>query len=396
MAPKNKTSKKTKKDFDQIKRIKNGPFFKWALILLVGSLIGGTATYLYLNNQTSPLPQQQEEKNVYTGFLLEVYDKIQENYWKKLSEAELAGLFKQGSEQLIRAQYRVEPNNKQGLQQMFNKALSQLNQEQKKEYAVKLANLVLSSLEPAGRNALYTQKQETDLKNLVENVNPETGEIEPTVFSKLITPDISYIWISKMSPQTLEEFQKTTENISENQDPNALILDLRNNIGGAIDILPYFLGHFIGQGQYAYEFYHQGEYTPYKTKTGWLPGLIKYKKVVILINENAQSSAELMAAVLKKYNVGVVLGTTTRGWGTIERVFPLENQISDNETYSIFLVHTLTLRDDNQPIEGNGVNPLIAINDTNWKKQLLQYFNYPELIEEIEQIWNQNPKEFSQ
>lgn len=147
-----------------------------------------------------------------------------------------------------------------------------------------------------------------------------------------------------------------------------------------------FQALLIGQDQYAYQFFQQGEKTDFKTRSGWLPSLVRYKKVVILVNENTQSSAEVMAAVLKKYNVGVVVGTRTRGWGTIEKVFPLENQLNEGEKYSLFLVHSLTLRDDGQPIEGRGIDPLIDITDSNWESQLYSYFHYSELTKAIKEI----------
>jgi C-terminal processing protease CtpA/Prc len=124
----------------------------------------------------------------------------------------------------------------------------------------------------------------------------------------------------------------------------------------------------------------------FKTRIGWLPSLIQYKKVVVLINENTQSSAEVMAATLKKYNVGVLVGTTTKGWGTVERVFPLKSQLDPSEKYSIFLVHSLTLREDGKPIQGNGVTPTISIKDANWEEQLREYFDNEELIKAVKTV----------
>jgi len=118
-----------------------------------------------------------------------------------------------------------------------------------------------------------------------------------------------------------------------------------------------------------------------------LASLTRYKKVIILIDNQTQSSAEVMAAALKKYNAGVLFGTATRGWGTVERAFPIENQIDENESYSVFLVHSLTLRDDGQPIEGKGVDPTININDSNWSDQLLAYYNFPNLIKAIKSLY---------
>jgi C-terminal processing protease CtpA/Prc len=436
--------------------------YKKYLIFLIGLIIivaifsfGATSGYFYFKKSNPQTNQIIEEKNTYTAFLLEIYDKIKENYWDTLSQAELNNYFKLGSEKLVGGSHTPEPNNREGLEKMLNKILADLNQEQKKEFSVTLANIVLQNLQPIGRSGLYTTQDEQALKNRVENINPESDlyanlglgknasqqEIEkayqekialleknqspetqaelektkyayqvlsdskkkqrydqtgaePTVFGKLVRPNILYLHIQKFSPVSFEEFQNEVNKVDNIEGLDTLILDLRDNVGGSIDILPYFLGPFIGYDQYAYEFLHQGERTPFKTKVGWLNSLVRYKKVVILIDNQSQSTAELMASVLKKYNVGVLVGERTKGWGTIERVFELENQISPGEKYSIFLVHTLTLRDDNQPIESNGIEPAISINSPDWKKQLLAYFNHQELVKAIEEIWHQDPNSF--
>jgi len=89
---------------------------------------------------------------------------------------------------------------------------------------------------------------------------------------------------------------------------------------------------------------------------------------------------------MKKYNVGVLVGESTKGWGTVERVFPLKQQIDKSEKYSIFLVHSLTLKEDGEPIEGNGVEPVIKTADNNWKGQLESYFNYKPLVEAVDSV----------
>ena len=97
-----------------------------------------------------------------------------------------------------------------------------------------------------------------------------------------------------------------------------------------------------------------------------------------------------MAASLKKYNVGVLVGTTTKGWGTVERVFPLDHQIDDHEKFSLFLVHHITLREDGLPIEGRGVDPTISVKDPNWQKILLAHFNQPDIVKAVAEIFKGN------
>ncbi|MDP3726866.1 MAG: S41 family peptidase, partial [bacterium] len=94
----------------------------------------------------------------------------------------------------------------------------------------------------------------------------------------------------------------------------------------------------------------------------------------------------IIASVLKKYNAGVLVGTKTKGWGTIERVFDLKTQLDVTEKYSLFLVHTITLREDGQPIEGRGVEPLIDITQKDWDKKLLKYFHRSDLVEAVKEL----------
>jgi len=387
-----------------------------------------------------------KDKNL--AFLLEVYNTIKTNYWDKISDEQLVNLYVLATEKLTDKKQEIKTKDQKDLQNLLSKNLKEIKEEDKKnEFTAQLADIVLANLQPFGRSRLYSQKEEVDLKNRVENINPEVDQykvldvskdakpedlkkafeqksvdlkkdrspeaqqklaqvikayeilsdqdnrktydqsgVEPTMDYKLLTPDIFYLHINKFSPTTIEELVRITQKVDKDPGPTTLILDFRDNVGGTIDGLPYFLGPFIGNNQYAYQFYHQGNKEDFKTKIGWVPSLVRYKKVVILINENTQSSAEVMAAVLKKYNVGILVGTPTKGWGTVEKVFPLSHQIDANIKYSVFLAHSLTLREDGQPIEGKKVEPVINITNPNWEKQLYTYFHYPELATAIKGV----------
>lgn len=433
-------------------RLKESRFFGKIIFVAVVLSIGLAGGYL-LNNHFRNSPGKTAAfpiyKDKYVAFLFEVYDLIKENYWDKISDDQLCNLYVLGAEKLLTQPQANPPKDKAGLQKMLEKILKEINEEEKKkEFSTNLADIVLANLQPFGRSRLYSQKEETQLRNTVENKNPDVNQyqvlevsekaspqqikqsyekkseelkkdnspeaqqklaqvnrayqvladtdarrvydesgVEPTMEYRLLTSNIFYIHITKFSPTTIEELLRVTAKMDGQPDSlNTLIVDLRDNIGGAIDGLPYFLGPFIGNDQYAYQFFHQGNKQDFKTKLGWLPSLVRYKKVVILINENAQSSAEVMASVLKKYNVGVLVGTKTRGWGTVEKVFEIKQQIDPSEKYSAFLVHSLTLREDGQPIEGRGVDPVIDIADPNWERQLYAYFSNQELVNVVKKL----------
>jgi len=387
-------------------------------------------------------------KDKYVSFLFEVYDTIQKNYWDKIKDEQLINLYLLGAEKLTGKKQEIAVKDQKNLEKLLLQNIKEINEEEKKkEFTATLADIVLANLQPFGRSRLYSQKEEVDLKNRVKNINPEIDQYqvlevkkdasaeeikkafedkssqlktdtsdegqqklaqvnkayemlsdeknraiynesgaEPTMEYKLLTPQIFYLHIKQFSPTTIEELVNVTQKVDKGETLDTLILDLRDNVGGAIDGLPYFLGPFIGNDQYAYQFFHQDVKEDFKTKIGWLPTLVRFKKVVVLVNENAQSSAEVMAAVLKKYNVGILVGTATKGWGTVERVFTLNNQFDPNTKYSVFLVHSLTLRDDNQPIEGKGVEPNINIKNEGWENELTKRFNSPVLTQKIKEI----------
>ena len=60
--------------------------------------------------------------------------------------------------------------------------------------------------------------------------------------------------------------------------------------------------------------------------------------------------------------------------------------INDKEKYSMFLVHTITLREDGLPIEGNGVEPHISFDDKNWKQQLMERYNTQSLVDAVSEV----------
>lgn len=415
------------------------------LILLIIFSIGIGVGNSYLKSQKDN--PSSYSKNTHEAFISEVYDKVQENYWDNYSDTQFLEIFKLAFDKSGGNSYKEKFKNKDEFLNAFIKTLKSRNEDEKNKFTSDLATSVLSTLNPIGRSGLFTTKQEEQLKNTVENIDPQKDlyknlglnkgastsavllaytkkseelskdkskeaenklkeityakdvltekskkenydlkGVEPTFFTKIISSSVLYFQFKKFSPTSYDEFLKSFESYKNNTALTALIFDLRGNVGGAIDATPYFLGNFIGKGVSAFDFYHKGEYLPFKTPTEKLASILKYKQIVILVDNNTQSSAELMAAAFKKYHTGVVLGIPTKGWGTVEKVFQIENQFSKLQKYSLFLVHSITLRDDNQPIEGRGVDPDVNIKSLDWEQQLYSYFRNQELIDAVKSI----------
>jgi hypothetical protein len=386
-------------------------------------------------------------------FFSEIYNLIKNNYWDKtMDDVALSNLYLLAIQKLTSGNQVLLSQNEAGVEKILNETTKTMNQDSKITFIAQLSDVVLQNLKPFGRSRLYGEKMITNIQNEVKNANPDknlyadlgvtnsapqqeisqayenkiselksqgqTSEVlqkiqevqkaydtigdtqarktydvsgvESTVSYKLISPRIFYMHFTRFSPTSLEDINRAATKVDSGNELDTLIFDLRDNIGGLVDGLPYFLGPFIGPDQYAYQLFSRGEKIDIKTKLGWLPSLIRYKKVVVLINGGCQSSTEVFAATLKKYNVGVLVGTKTRGWGTIEKIEPLNNQPSPQEKYSVLLVEQITLRDDGQSIEGLGVEPNINIASEGWETELFRRFNSQEIVTAVKDILKQD------
>lgn len=390
-----------------------------------------------------------------TRFLLHLHDTVNANYWQSLSQERLADLIARGVQRFATATPSGTPDNRDALEDYLSNTFTQYAPQQRTDIAERAAALVLQSLQPQGRSQLYTKQDRKQLEKRVKNntqsetpqeqldveddADPETVEkqyeekkqqvqeststppeekeeqvrelaqaketltdtkkrtryeqagVRPTVFRSRISDDIVYLSIEKFSIATLQEFVEEAQAVNMDPQPHALILDLRGNVGGAFDAMPQFLGPFIGPNRTAFQLQQQGEQEPITTETGWLNALVPYKQVVVLVDGDTQSTAELVASVLKNYNVGTIVGETTRGWGTIERTFPLEPRISSTTKHYAFLVHSLTLKGNGQPIQGNGVQPDVSLSSDNWQDTLHTYIPSRSLVDAVADILEQRP-----
>lgn len=399
--------------------------------------------------QPDSKPANEYSEDTRVAFVENTYQLIKDNYWQAISDEELSTLYFQALSKNYGPQPELKEKNRQAIADLVEKLLNDLPETDHNKNLAQTVDIVLQNLQPLGRSRLYQQQDEQALQNLVTNVDPDTDlfsildvdqtasdsaieqayerkvadikqtvadkdqqaeqlaqaerakqalaseqnrvryqqtKVEPTVSNQLLDGNILYLDWSKFSPTTIEDFQQSLQELNRDNQISAMILDLRGNVGGAIDALPYLLGPFLGNNQYAYQFFSHGQTLDFKTKVAKLPELAPIKRIVILIDGQTQSSAEVMAASLKKYHIGVVVGEKTKGWGTVERVFPLEHQLDDQQKLSLFLVHSLTLDESGQPIEGQGVSPDVSIADSNWQAQLREYFADEKLINAVEKL----------
>ncbi|MFK7748064.1 MAG: S41 family peptidase [Kordia sp.] len=163
---------------------------------------------------------------------------------------------------------------------------------------------------------------------------------------------IAYVSMLDMGNQELTKFYQDL--MSEEAYKEGLILDLRWNIGGNVHDA---VLNFLRQKQYLNWKYREGKLT---SQSNFNYG---DKPIVLLINEQSLSDAEMTAAGFKELKMGTIVGTETYRW----IIFTTSRRLVDGSTYRLPTWGCYTL--DGKDLEMTGVAPDVYIGE-NFKERL--------------------------
>lgn len=173
--------------------------------------------------------------------------------------------------------------------------------------------------------------------------------VSKTVHPKMIG-DVGYIELNQFNEKSTEELKTALEDLKA-KGMTALVLDLRNNGGGILDVCVEIIDMFIGEGIAVYTEDKAGNRTDYHSKEGNLWD----GPMTVLVNENTASASEILAGAVQDYDRGVVVGTKTFGKGVIQDVFPLRDQSG----YKVTVAQYFT--PDGRNIDKKGIEPDVVV-----------------------------------
>lgn len=135
-----------------------------------------------------------------------------------------------------------------------------------------------------------------------------------TVTAKVINGN-GYIRIYSFSEYTDDEFEAALIQMV-NEGVTGLVIDVRNNGGGVLESAARIADQLVPAGTIASYVDKSGEKKVLYTSGAGQTDL----PIMVLINQNSASAAELLAAAVKDYGKGRILGTQSRGKGTIQEL----------------------------------------------------------------------------
>lgn len=151
--------------------------------------------------------------------------------------------------------------------------------------------------------------------------NVKIGTIEePAIVYGMQENNIGYIQISKFSRPLTSQMENALKELEANG-MEKLIIDLRNNTGGYLDSAETTASLFLKKGKLIYSLEDKNSKEDYYDQTE----TSRDYPIVVLINNNSASSAEILAAALKDSYGAVLVGQTSYGKGKVQQTYDMED-----------------------------------------------------------------------
>jgi carboxyl-terminal processing protease len=173
---------------------------------------------------------------------------------------------------------------------------------------------------------------------------------------KMLENNIAYVQVTTFGDKTTPELQAALETLMA-QNPQGLILDLRNNGGGYLQTAVEVASQFLPKDKVVlYEQYGNGERQEYKSLG---EGLATDIPMVVLTNEGTASASEIVAGALQDYGRATLVGVVSYGKGSVQIWTPLSN---DQGAVRVTVAKWLT--PDERTIHKIGLTPDVEVKMT--------------------------------
>ncbi|HVC58905.1 MAG TPA: S41 family peptidase [Acetobacteraceae bacterium] len=169
--------------------------------------------------------------------------------------------------------------------------------------------------------------------------------------------DIGYVRLTMFNDDTDRDMRAAIAGFRKSGGRLAgLVLDLRNNPGGLLDQAIAVSDDFLNSGEIVstHGRLSEDDHAWYAKPGALVPGL----PVVVLINSGSASASEIVAGALQDDRRAVLLGTRSFGKGSVQTLYPLDNQ------GAIRLTTARYYTPDGRSIQDEGIIPNVVVHES--------------------------------
>lgn len=131
-----------------------------------------------------------------------------------------------------------------------------------------------------------------------------------------IKDNIAVLRINKFGSDTEQLFNRAVSKLLADG-AKGVVLDMRNNPGGFLDVGVKVANEFLSGGLIVEERFKDGKSTPFSADGA---GKLKDLPVVVLVDGGSASAAEIVAGALKDNQRAILVGETTYGKGSVQEI----------------------------------------------------------------------------
>jgi len=133
---------------------------------------------------------------------------------------------------------------------------------------------------------------------------------------------IGYVRILGFEARTAEQFNRIVRELITEAKMRGLVLDVRDNPGGLLDVVVDIANRFLSEGLIVSTKGRRTPEVPYlATREDTYPDF----PVVVLVNGGSASASEILAGALRDHGRAVLVGEKTFGKGSVQEILPIEN-----------------------------------------------------------------------
>lgn len=179
----------------------------------------------------------------------------------------------------------------------------------------------------------------------------------PIIETAMLEGNIAYLHLTTFAAFNIDDAVEDEIGRLLAENPQALILDLRDNPGGFLDASVNIADLFLKEGVVLYERSNNGNFD--RTFESFDGDIAENIPMVVLVNQGSASASELVAGSLRDNDRAILIGSQTFGKGSVQQI----RSISDGSELRVTIAKWYTPDDVNINDEGLTPDIVVELND---------------------------------
>ncbi|MBX2821495.1 MAG: S41 family peptidase [Rhodothermaceae bacterium] len=141
--------------------------------------------------------------------------------------------------------------------------------------------------------------------------------------SYMIDSKTGYVKLQRFARTTYKEFMTASRDLKD-QGMERMVLDLRNNAGGFMDMAIRISDEFVSGEKLIVS--AKSRIPDFNSENrAHVKGLLEDMPVIVLVNEQSASASEIVAGALQDHDRALIVGRRTFGKGLVQKQFPFQD-----------------------------------------------------------------------